>query len=130
MTGEPSSFASYRPVSRLVEPGPGDRQARGRSAGELAVGAGRERGRALVPDADVAQLAAFLGAAQRVGETEIGVADHAEDVRDAERDQRLDQHVGDGADGRRDGSGSSTYTPSARSSTGTPARASLKPSGG
>ena len=52
-TGARSTFASHRPVSRLVAPGPGDRQARGRPAGELAVGGGRERRGALVADADV-----------------------------------------------------------------------------
>ena len=54
--------------------GPGDREARGRTAGELAVGTGRERRRTLVPDADEPQLAALLGPAHRVGEAEVGVA--------------------------------------------------------
>ena len=97
ITGDWSSLASYSPVSRLVEPGPGDREARGRPAGQLAVGARGEGGRALVPDADVGQLAALLGPAQRVGEAEVGVPDHAEDVRHAVRDQGLDEHVGDRA---------------------------------
>ena len=57
-TGARSTFASHSPVSRLVAPGPGDRQARGRAAGELAVGRGGERGGALVADADELQLAA------------------------------------------------------------------------
>ena len=102
-TGAPSSLASYSPVSRFVEPGPGDREAGGGTSGELAVGAGREGCGTLVADADVAQLAALLGPAQRVGEAEVGVADHPEDGVDAVRDQGLDEHVGDGAArGRRD----------------------------
>ena len=94
----------------------GDGEAGRRPAGELAVGAGGERRGALVADADEPQLAALLGPAQRVGEAEVGVADHPEDGVDAVRDQGLDQHVGDGAR-RRDGSGRRTRTPSSRSST-------------
>ena len=56
-----------------------------------------------MPDPDIGQLAAFLGAPHRVGEAQVGVADHAEYVRDPERDQRLDQHVGDGPRLRRGG---------------------------
>jgi hypothetical protein len=40
---------------------PGDREADGGSAGELAVRAGREGRRTLVPDPDVGQLPALLG---------------------------------------------------------------------
>ena len=43
------------------------------------------------------EVAALLGAAHRVGEPEVGVADHAEHVGDAPRDHRLDHHVGDRA---------------------------------
>ena len=57
-TGERSTFASHSPVSRLVAPGPGDRQARRRPAGELAVGGRGERRGALVADPDVGQLPA------------------------------------------------------------------------
>ena len=76
---------------------PGDREAGCRPTGELAVGTRRERRRALVPDPDEAELAPLLGPAQRVGEAEVRVADHAEDGVDAMGDQGLDQHVGDGA---------------------------------
>ena len=75
----------------------GDRQARGGPAGELAVGGGGEGRGALVADADVGQLAGLLLAPQRVGEPEVGVADHAEDVLDAPVDHRLGHQVGDGA---------------------------------
>ena len=71
---------------------------------------------ALVPDADVGEFAALFGPAQRVGEAEIRMADHAEDVGYPEVDERLDEHVAD-RPYRRMRSGSCTYTPSARSST-------------
>src|SRR5690349_21659890 len=57
--------------------GPGDRQAGRRTSGQLAVG-GRGEGRgALVTDADESQLAVLLAPAERVGEPEVRVADHA-----------------------------------------------------
>ena len=101
----PGDREHRRPVeTRVVEAGeqvrrarPGDREARRRAPGELAVRRGRERRRALVPDPDVADLAAPLGLAQRVGEPEVGVPDHAEHGVDAPRHQRLHQHVGDAA---------------------------------
>ena len=74
-----------------------DREARRELAGELPVGRRRERGRALVADTDEREVAALLGVAHRVGEAEVGVADHAEHVRDAPREHRLDHHVGDRA---------------------------------
>jgi len=46
-----------------------------------------------VPDPGIGQLPAFLGPPHGVGEAQVGVADHAEHVRDPERDQRLHQHV-------------------------------------
>ena len=46
-------------------------------------------------DADVGDLAALLGPAQGIGESEVGMPDHAEHVPDAEGDQGFDQHVGD-----------------------------------
>ncbi len=73
----------------------GDGEARRRPPGELAVGAGRERRGTLVADADVPELAALLGPAHRVGEAEVGVADHAEHGVDAVGHQRLDHDVGD-----------------------------------
>src|SRR5262249_51304693 len=76
-----------------------DGEAHGRTTRELAVGAGGERRRALVPDSDVGDLTALLGLAQRVGEAQVRMPDHAEYVADSEGDQRLDQHVADGADG-------------------------------
>jgi hypothetical protein len=89
---------------RVVEPGqqvrrarPGDRETHRRSAGELAVGTRRERRCALVPDTDVGDLAAFLSSAQRIGETEVRMANHPEHVRDPEGHQRLDEGVADGA---------------------------------
>ena len=77
-----------------------DREARGELAGELAVGRRRERGRALVADADEREVAALLGLAHRVGESEVRVADHAEHVGDAPREHRLDHDVGDRARAR------------------------------
>ena len=82
------------PGEQVGRAGPGDREARRGTAGELAVGGGGERGRALVADADVAQLAAVLGAPQRLGEPQVGVPDHAEDRVDPPGDERLHQHVG------------------------------------
>nr|WP_228521576.1 hypothetical protein [Nocardioides islandensis] len=77
--------------------GSGDREAGRRAAGELAVGAGGEGRRALVPDPDVPQLAALLGPAHRVGDAQVRVADHAEDGVHPVRDQGLDDRVADGA---------------------------------
>ncbi len=74
----------------------GDGEARGRAAGELPVGTGRERRGALVADADVPQLATLLGPAHRVGEAEVGVADHAEHGVDTVGHQGLDDRVADG----------------------------------
>ena len=74
-----------------------DPEAGGGPAGELAVGAGRERRRALVADADEREVASFLLTAHGVGESEVGVTDHAEHVRDAPRDHRFDHHIGHGA---------------------------------
>src|SRR6185437_12121315 len=74
--------------------GAGDGEAGGRAAGQLAVGAGGERGRAFVADADVGELAAFLGAAHGLGEAEVGVPDHTEHVRHPVRDEGLDENVG------------------------------------
>jgi hypothetical protein len=68
-----------------------------RTAGQLSIGARGERGRALVPDADVGEFAAGLGPTQRVGEPQVGVADHAEHVPHAPGDQRLHQDVADRA---------------------------------
>ena len=99
-TGARSTFASHSPVSRLVAPGPAIVRQAGGPAGELAVGGGGERGGALVADADVGELAGLLLAAQRVGEAEVGVPDHAEDVLDAPVDHRLGHQVGDGRDVR------------------------------
>lgn len=82
----------------------GNGEAGGGAAGQLAVGRGGEGGRALVADADVGELAAFLGAAHGVGEAQIGVADHAEHVGEAVVDQRLHDRVGHRA-GRRYGLG-------------------------
>ena len=56
-----------------------------------------------MPDPDIGQLPAFPGSPHGVGEAQVGVADHAEHVRDPERDQRLDQHVADRAGARRRG---------------------------
>ncbi len=75
----------------------GDREARGQAAGQLAVRARRERGRALVADADEREVAARLGLAHRVGEAEVRVPDHPEDVGDAPRAHRLDHQIGDRA---------------------------------
>ena len=83
-----------------MAPGPAIvRQAAG-PAGELAVGGGGERGGALVADADVGEPPGLLLAAQRVGEAEVRVADHPEDVLDAPVDHRLGHQVGDGRDVR------------------------------
>ena len=81
MTGRLVQLGVVQPGQQVGRARTGDREARRRPAGQLAVGAGRERGCALVPDADVGQLAALLGPAQRVGEAEVGVPDHAEHVR-------------------------------------------------
>ena len=78
----------------------GDREAGGGPAGELAVGGGGERRGALVADADVGEPPGLLLAAQRVGEAEVGVPDHAEDVLDAPVDHRLGHQVRDGRDVR------------------------------
>jgi len=74
--------------------GPGDGETRGGTPGELAVGRRRERGGALVADTDEREVAGILLAAQRVGEPEVGVTDHAEHVRDPPRHHRLHHHVG------------------------------------
>ena len=99
-------LARDREHGRLVEAGvvqtgeevgrarTGDRKARGRPAGQLPVGAGGERRGALVPDAEESELAALLGTAERVGETEVGVADHPEHGVHTMRDQGLDEDVG------------------------------------
>jgi hypothetical protein len=79
---------------------PRDRQARRGPSGELAVRGRGERGGALVADADELQPPGLLLAAQRVGEPEVGVADHPEDVLDAPVDHRLDHEVGDRGDVR------------------------------
>ena len=78
----------------IRRPGTGDGEARRRTPRQLSVGARGERGGALVADADEADLAAILGPAQRVGEAEVGVADHAEDRVDAMGDESLDEDVG------------------------------------
>ncbi len=83
-----------QPGEQVGRAGPGDREAGRGAPGELAVGRGGERGGALVPNADVAQLAAGFGAPQRLGEPQVGVPDHAEDRVDPPRDERLHQHVG------------------------------------
>ena len=67
-------------------------------SGELAVGAGGERRRALVADADEREVAGVLLAAHCVGEAEVGVSDHPEHVGHAPGDHGLDHDVGDGAD--------------------------------
>ena len=85
-----------QPGEQVRGAGAGDRQARRGAAGELAVGGRRERRGALVADADVGQPPGLLLAAQRVGEAEVGVPDHPEDVLDAPVDHRLGHHVGDG----------------------------------
>ena len=86
--------------------GAGDGEAGGQLSGELAVAAGREGGRTLVADPDERQVSPFLGRPHGVGETEVGMAHHAEDVGDAPGDHGLHQHVGDGAfPGRLDGQG-------------------------
>ncbi len=77
--------------------GAGDGEAGRRPAGELAVGAGRERRRALVPDPVVAQTPLGLLAPEGVGQPQVGVADHAEHVAHAPGDHRLGHHVGHGA---------------------------------
>jgi hypothetical protein len=51
-----------------------------------------------VADADISDLAAFLGLAKGIGETEIRVSDHAENVGDPKRHESFDKHVADGAD--------------------------------
>ena len=76
----------------------GDREACRRPSGELAVGRRGERGRALVADADVGEPAGLLLAAQRVGEPEVGVADHPEHVLHPPVHHRLRHQVGDGRD--------------------------------
>ena len=86
-----------QPGHEVGRPGPGDRQARSRAAGELAVGRGSEGGGSLVADADVLELAGLDAAADGVGQAEVGVPDHAEDVPDAPGDHGLDHHVGDRA---------------------------------
>ena len=48
-------------------------------------------------DADVLELAGLDAAADGVGQPEVGVPDHAEDVPDAPGDHGLDHHVGDRA---------------------------------
>ena len=58
----------------------------------------REGRSALVPDPDELQVTSLLRPAQRVGEAQVGVADHPEDPGDAVRDQGLDQDVGDRSD--------------------------------
>src|SRR5204862_5459758 len=88
------------PGEQVRRAGPGDRQARRGPARELAVSGSGERGGALVADPDVRESAGLLLAAQRVGEPEVGVPDHAEDVLDAPVDHRLRHEVGDGRDVR------------------------------
>lgn len=50
-------------------------------------------------DPDEGDVASLLRDAQGVGEAEVGVADHAEDVGDAPVHHRLHHQVRDGADG-------------------------------
>ena len=88
------------PGQQVGGAGAGDRQAGGRPPGQLAVGGGGERRRALVADADVGELAVGLPPPDRVGEPEVRVADHAEHVPDPPVDHRPGHHVGDGLDVR------------------------------
>ncbi len=76
----------------------GDAETRRQAPGQLAVGAGRERCRAFVADADEGELAPLLGGAEGVGQTQIGMAHHAEDMGDAPVDHRLDHHIRHRAD--------------------------------
>jgi hypothetical protein len=99
--GRAVQFGVIETGEQIGGAGTGDRKARGRPAGQLAVRARGERRRALVADADVGDLAALLCTTQRIGEAEVGVTHHPEHVRDAECHEGLDQDVADGADLRR-----------------------------
>ncbi len=85
------------PGQQVRGPRSGDADARRRTPGQLSVGRRGERCRTLVADADEGQFAAGLSAAHRVGEAEVGVADHAKDMGHAPGDQRLDDHIADRA---------------------------------
>ena len=87
-----------QPGQKVGRARPGDRQARRRPAGQLAVSGRCERRGALVADADVRQLPRLFPAPQRVGEPEVRVPDHPEDVAHAPVDHRLGHHVADRAD--------------------------------
>ena len=85
-------------MSRLVAPRPGNAKTCGQPAGELAVGAGGERGGAFVPNPDEAQLAVDLLAPHCVGEAEVAMADHAKHVSNAPGDHRFGHHIAGGFD--------------------------------
>lgn len=87
------------PGQQVGGPGPRDRQAGGRPARHLRVAGAGEGRRPLVTDAEVPQPAPLGLDAQGLGETEVGVADHAEDGVDPPVHEGFDHHVAHGPGG-------------------------------
>ena len=91
--GRPIDPCVVQPGQEVRAPRPGDREARRRLAGQLAVGADRECGGTLVADGHIPQISALLGGSHRIRESEVRVTDHAEDNPHPPVGHRLDQHV-------------------------------------
>ena len=127
--GARSTFASQRPVSRFVAPGPAIEKHAAGPARELGVTRRRERRRALVADADEPQAARLLGPAKRLGEAQVGMADHAEHGVDPPA-RRARRRPGPSSVTRSSGTGSSTKRPPSRSSTAYAVGRVGNPSGG
>ena len=89
---------------RVIESGQQIRRTRSRdpeagrgTAGELPVCGRGERGGPFMADTEVCEFSFAFGAAHGLGDTEVGVPDHAEDRVDSPVGHRLDQHITDGS---------------------------------